>query len=260
MIRTILAVLSMTVAAWGQTALTAPQAGLIRDTAHSLRPVYGIAGNFLLGDPVATGVVSATYSGLYGLIKTDSTVAVIDRAGSIAASIAAPEGTALFAFARIGDSALAYLSASDKLLVWDGRAFETVPFSPTMLAGSAVVAIAAPDSEHAALIVQRDDGLWDVRMQLATGEVDAQTAIENVAAPVLMLATGELIYSDGNGLVIRRPDGSERHVDAQLPTSFEFQQMGQDWIQLRDLAGGRHFAIRITPNREQSYQLPEVDQ
>jgi len=260
MIRTMLAVLSMTVAAWGQTALTAPQAGLIRDRAHSLRPVYGIAGNFLLGDPVAGGVVSAAYSGSYGLIKTDSAVVVIDQAGSIAASIAAPEGPALFAFARIGDSALAYLSSADTLLVWDGRAFETVPFNPTILAGGAVVAIAAPDSEHAALIVQRDDGLWDVRMQLATGEIDAQTAIEGVAVPVLMLATGELIYSDGNRLVIRRRDGSERHVEAQLPTSFEFQQMDQGWVQLRDLTGGPHFAIRITQNREQSYQLPEVDQ
>jgi hypothetical protein len=259
--RAILAALSIAAAvAWGQTAVTVPQAGFMRDSANSLRPVYGIAGNFLLGAPVATGVVSAAYSGLCGLIKTDSTVVVIDRAGSIAASIAAPEGPALFAFARIGDSALTYLSFAETLLVWDGRAFETVPFNPTMLAGSAVVAIAAPDSEHAALIVQRDDGLWDVRMQLATGEIDAQTAIENVAAPLLMLATGELVYSDGNGIVLRRPDGSDRHVEAQLPISFEFQQMGQGWIQLRDLAGGQNFAIQITQNREQSYQLPEVDQ
>jgi hypothetical protein len=110
------------------------------------------------------------------------------------------------------------------------------------------------------MIVQRDDGLWDVRVQLATSEIDAQTALVGVAAPVLMLSTGELVYSDFNGIVLRNMDGSERHISAQLPASFAFQQMGQGWIQLQDLAGGRHFAIRIAQNREKSYQLPEVDQ
>ena len=110
------------------------------------------------------------------------------------------------------------------------------------------------------MIVQRDDELWDVRVQLATGEIDAQTALLGVSAPVLMLSTGELVYSDANGIVLRKTDSSERHISAQLPASFALQQMGEGWIQLQDLAGGRQFAIRIAQNREQSYQLPGVDQ
>ena len=110
------------------------------------------------------------------------------------------------------------------------------------------------------MIVQRDDGLWDVRLQLATGQIDAQTAITGVTAPVVMLASGELVYANADGIVVRHRGGSERHISSQLPASFALQQMGDGWIQLRDLTGGRQFAIRITRNRDQFYQLPESRQ
>jgi hypothetical protein len=245
--------------AYAQT-LTPPQVGFMQDAANSFRPVYGIAGNFLPGDPVALGVVSAAYSGSYGLIKTSSAVLVTDRAGSIAASNSEPDGPALFAFTRSGDPALAYIPATNALLAWDGAAFNPVPFDPTALAASAALSIAAPHSGHAALIVQREDGLWDVRVQLATGEIEAQTAIPGISGPVLMLANGDLVYTDADRIVVRKRDGSERHISAQLPVSFALQQMGDGWIQLRDLGSSRQFAIRVTQNREQYYQLPEGGQ
>jgi hypothetical protein len=259
--RAILATLSMAAGmAWAQTSLTPPQVGFMRDAADSLRPVYGIAGNFLVGDPVAIGVISAAHSGSYGWVKTSSTVAVIDKAGAIVATSTVADGPALFAFTRTGEPALAYLPASNQLRTWKAGAFTAVSFDAAILAANSVLAVAAPDSGHAAMIVQRDDGLWDVRVQLATSEIDAQTALLGVAAPVLMFASGDLVYSDADGIVLRKPDGSERHIIARLPSSFAFQQMGIGWVQLQDLAGGQQFAFRIAQNREQSYQLPEVDQ
>jgi hypothetical protein len=176
------------------------------------------------------------------------------------ASTAAPDGPALFAFTAAGEPALAYLAVSDTVLAWNAGVITAVPVNATALGVNAVLSIAAPDSDHAALIVQRNDGLWDVRVQLAAGEVEAQTALLGIAAPVLMLSTGEVVYSDSDGIVLRKTDGLERHIRAQLPASFAFQQMGEGWIQVQDLAGGRQFAIRIAQNRERSYQLPEVDQ
>ena len=260
MMKAILATLSiMAGAALAQT-LSPPQVGFMQDAANFFRPVYGIAGNFLPGDPVAGGVVSAAYSGSYGLFKTNSAIVVTDRAGSIVASNSEPDGPALFAFTRTGEPALIFMPAANTLLAWDGAAFNPVPFDPTTLSASAVLSIAAPHSGHAAMIVQRDDGLWDVRVQLATGDIDAQTAVPGVAPPVLMLANGELVYSDVNGIVLRKRDGSEQHISAQLPANFALQQMGDGWIQLRDLGSSQQFAIRITQNREQYYQLPDGDQ
>jgi hypothetical protein len=232
----------------------------MRDAADSLRPVYGIAGNFLVGDPVAIRIISAAHSGSYGWVKTSSTVAVIDKAGAIVATSTVADGPALFAFTRTGEPALAYLAASNQLLTWKAGAFTAVFFDAAILAANRVLAITAPDSGHAAMIVQRDDGLWDVRVQLATGEIDAQATLLGVTAPVLMFASGDLVYSDADGIVLRKTDSSERHISVRLPASFAFQQMGEGWLQLQDLAGGQQFTIRIAQNREQSYQLPEVDQ
>ena len=242
--------------ACAQTGLTPPQAGFMQDAANSFRPVYGIAGNFLPGDPVAGGVISAAYSGSYGLFKTSTAIVVTDRTGAIVASTSEPDGPALFAFSRTGDPALAYLAAANTLLAWDGAAFNPVSFDPATLSASAVLSIAAPHAGHAAMIIQRDDGLWDVRVQLATGDIDAQTAVSGIAPPVLMLTNGDLVYSDVNGIVLRRRAGTEVHINAQLPGSFALQQMSEGWIQLRDLISLQQFAIRITENREQYYQLP----
>lgn len=246
--------LSLTpVAMWAQ--LTAPQVGFIQDSADALRPVYGLAGNFVLGDSVAANVEAASFSGSFGILKTTSALVVIDRQGQVVASQDAPAGPALFAFSRNATPALAYLPNVNVLLQWSDGVFQQVP-----LASANVLSIAAVDSDQAAFVLQRDDGLWDVRILLSTGEVISQTALLGVAAPALMLATGELLYGDANGIVVRKLDGSEKHIDAQLPATFAFRQMGDGWIQVRDLATQQQYAVRLTDGKEQFYALPGVDQ
>jgi hypothetical protein len=252
--KALLVTLSMTpVAMWAQ--LAAPQVGFIQDSGNALRPVYGLAGNFVLGDSIAANVEAASFSGSFGMLKTTSALVVIDRQGEVIASQDAPAGPALFAFSRNAAPALAYLSAVNVLLQWSGGAFNQVPLAPAN-----VLSIAAVDSGQAALILQRDDGLWDVRILLSSGETISQTALLGVAGPALMLATGELLYGDATGIVVRKPDGSEKHIDAQLPATFAFQQMGDDWIQVRDLATQQQYAVRLTDGKEQFYALPGVDQ
>jgi hypothetical protein len=246
--------------AMAQSGLTPPQVGFMQDAANSFRPVYGIAGNFLPGGVVTGNVVSSAYSGSYGLVKTNSALLVTDRTGSIVASSPQPDGPALFAFTQTGEPALAFLPAANTLLAWDGAAFNPAPFDPTTLAASAVLSIGQPHWGHAAMIVQRADGLWGVQVQLSTGAIDAQAAIPGITGPILMLANDELVYSDVNGIVLRSSDRTDLHIKAQLPARFALQQMGDGWIQLRDLGSSRQFAIRTTRNREQYYQLPEGSQ
>ena len=232
----------------------------MQDGGNSFRPVYGIAGNFLVGDPAASSVVSAAFSGLFGMLKTDSTLVVTGTRGQAIASQDAPPGPALFAFSADGSPALAYFPGGDLLLAWNGGGFQLVLFDWSAFPGNAVQSIALPDPGHAAMIVKRDDGLWDVRILLATGEIDSQSALPGVSAPVLMLATGDLVYSDANGFVIRRLDGSEIHVDAQVPVNSSLQQMGDGWVQVWAPGGCPQLALRITLGREGVYALPEEGQ
>lgn len=244
--------------ACAQPGLTPPQIGFVQDSGNALRPVLGIAGNFVLGDPSQTGVIAAAFSGSSGMVKTDFALLAIDRLGNVLASADAPSSAALFAFSPAGAPAFAYLTDANAWMVWDGQAFQSV--SMDMSAMGTVVAISSQRDGEGAVIVQRDDGLWDVRILLATGEVTSETAINGVLAPLLALSSGWLIYRDTDGIVVRKPDGTETHIAAQLPANIVLQQMGDGWIQVRDLDTLNQFAVRVTENREQFYGLPGVDQ
>jgi hypothetical protein len=240
-----------------QPAIHPPQIGFAAIADGSLRPVYGVAGNFILGSPVAANVLSEAFSGSIGLLKSDSTLTAFNAQAHVLGSINTAPGRALFAFTSDGATALAYLPSSDALIEWSAGKFAAVPFRPETSAADVILAIALPNALEASLIVQRSTGIWEVRLPFSRTRAASQQALTGVTGPVLALASGDLVYGDAQGIVLRKPDDSEVHIAAQLPASFSLQQMDSGWIQLVDAAGARRFAIRITPGREAFYQLPE---
>jgi hypothetical protein len=74
-----------------------PQAGFVRDRAGALRPVLGVAGAFILGEAVETGVLSAGFSRDLGFVKTASEL-VVFRDGLAVERMEAPAGPAEFTF------------------------------------------------------------------------------------------------------------------------------------------------------------------
>jgi hypothetical protein len=247
--------LSMVASAAAQSAIRPPQLGFAGAADGTLRPVYGVAGNFILG-PAITGkavagkVISQAFSGSLGLLKTESTLAAFDGRGKVLATTDAAAGPALFAFSLDGVTALAYVESSNILVEWRAGQLVTMPFHAEL---GTVLAVALPNAFEASLIVQRDDGIWEVRS-------GSQRALVGVTAPVLALASGELVFSDAKGIVLRSPNGTEVHIAARLPAKFSLQQMDSQWVQLSDLATPRRFAIRVLAGREGYYQLPEAAQ
>jgi len=248
MIKVLLALFG-TACAWAQPAIAPPQIGYVQDRAGVFRPVLGIAGNFLLPDADAPVVTSAAFSGRFGLIKTDAVLAVTDVNAQIISEMAAPSGPALFAFTREGEPALAYLPNSSTLLQWNGAAFARLAFDLSGI--GSVLSIGAPDAEHAAFLVEREDQVWDVRVVLATGEPDSQAAT-TYKPPVLMLASGVVVGRETGGFIIRRPDGRGIHLPAELPDISEVHQTGEEWVQ----AG--NFLVRTTAGKEGIFVLPGV--
>ncbi len=240
-----------------QTSIHPPQLGFAAISGGTLRPVYGIAGNFILGPSVAGSLISQAFSGSLGLLKTASTLAAFDAQGHMLASTDAPPGPALFAFSPDGATALAYLASTNTLIEWAGNKFEILPYRPEP---HIVLAIALPNAFEATLIVQRSDGIWQVQFPFTRSRADSQRALPGVTAPVLALASGDLIYADAQGIVIRKPDSSELQIPGQLPAAFSLTQMDNDWLQLSDLASPRRYAIRLTSGREGFYQLPGAGQ
>jgi hypothetical protein len=247
-------------AAWPQAALAPPQVGFIQDGHRRVRPVNGLAGNFLLGSARSRGVISAAFSGPFGMLKSESALVVTDRQGRTIAGMDAPPGSALFAFSADGFPALVYFPETNEFRVWDGQTFQPAAPDASSLRYQTVLTIAAPNSAAAAVVIESEDGLWELTIQLATGAMVSKMFLSGVTTPALLLAGGGLLYRDAQGVVVRRQDGSEMRVAARLPKSIAFGQMAADWVQVTDLATGRLFAISIRPDHERYYALPEVRQ
>lgn len=250
--KSILVFLSMA-AAVGAQPLSPPRVGFILDGHGNFDPVLGLAGSFVMAGPLVAEVVSASYSGSFGMVKTKSALIVAGQTGRPLASEKAPAGPALFAFTAKGVPALAYFEQTHTLRAWNGKRFEAAALDFASLRARSVLSIGG-----AVIIVERDNGLWEVRIG-TSGAVVSQTALSGVTAPVLMLDSG-LVYRDARGLVVRREDGSEKHVHARLPEKVSFQQMGDGWVEVADLDSGRLFAFNIDPGRERLYELPAVRQ
>lgn len=251
--------LSIASAICAQSTLAPPQIGFIQDVRGGMRPVLGVAGNFLIGGAVSSRIVSAAYSGSVGLMKTDTALIVTDKQGHAIASTVAPPGSALFAFSADSRTALAYLDRTQELMVWNGRAFKHAALDATSLPAKTVLSIAVDNATLAELLVERESELWELQVRIETGAVVSQMALPGVAAPALLLAGG-LVYGNERGVVLRKNDGSEKQIAARLPKSFTLQQMGDGWVQVRDLATSRPFAISVQSGREAYYALPEVRQ
>jgi hypothetical protein len=205
---------------------------------------------------VAVKVASQAFSGSLGLLKTDSSLAAFDSNGQRLTSIDVSPGPALFAFSPRGVAALAYIASSRSFLEWRGTKFAPVALNFQEATEDAILALAFPDPRNASLFFERKETIWQVNLPLGSFGSPSQKALTGVHAPLLALPSGDLVYSDASGIVVRRTDGSEVHIAASLPAGFALQQMNQDWVQLTDLHGSARFAIHIAPGRERFYQLP----
>jgi hypothetical protein len=245
--------LCFSMAVWAQHALTPPEVGYLLDGHNHVYPVNGLAGNFVLGRAAGSGINSAAFSGVFRLLKTDSAVSVVNQQGSIVGRTEAPAGPALFAFSSDGSPAVVYFPQSKTLRVWDGREFRPGPeFDQDVLA------IGSLSATLGEFVVRRNGELWALQVDLRSGAIVSQAALPGIAAPVLMLSGEEFVYRDSHGLVLRRTDGSEKHIAAHVPANIAFGQMGGAWVQITDLATGRLSALNAQPGHEGYYLLPEV--
>lgn len=243
-----------------QFALTVPSVGFLQDGSGAIRAVSGFGGSFVLGDPIAGGAVSTAFSGLFGLVKTDTSIIVLGRFAQSIARVDAPAGPALFAFSKSGVPAFAYLPANNSILAWDGQAFETTPIDLTMLGGSQVLSITTDPLGRLVILAQQNDGIWRHCFDPSDGGLFSVGLLTGIAGPLLVLANGAIVYTGPNGFVVRASNGLDTPIPMAVPDHFTLQQMGESWVSIHDWDTGQQTALQTAESHVQSYALPGVSQ
>jgi hypothetical protein len=254
MIRSLAALCICLGAAWAQSGIGTPRAGCLVGPDGSLRPVDGIAGAFLAGDPAAHGVVSAVCSADRALLKTEDAVEIRDGSLRLLARWSAPAGPALFAFGGDSHTAFVYYPGAREMLWLMGR----IPPRPVpgvqSLEGD-VLAIAAPTLRRLLVVVRDQSGLWLVSMSPSDGLIQSRVPLDGVTAPLALRRDGTLVYADGAELVVRPANGAERRMTLPAP-ALAIGLMGDEWLAVQ-LPGRRSpAAVRIEPGREGVFRVP----
>jgi hypothetical protein len=224
---------SLTVCAWAQSGIEAPAIGAMVDSSGALRPVEGVAGNFLLGPAALPGVLSAACSQRLCLAKTDSKIF------SASGETDAPRGPAVFG---IGDNdAVVFFPEPQTFSRWHDNTLEPLDW----IVDGEVLSIRL-SGEDAEIAVRRDGTVWMVRPDGALAGWIAETG-----GPVLLLAEG-VLFATADEIVLRHPDASEMRFE--LPGAEAIAAMGPHYAAIR--AGDSTYALRTEAGREQLFVLP----
>jgi len=93
--------------AFGQSGIGAPRAGCTVDGDHNLRMVWGLRGNYIIGEALLGFVETAACSARFTIATTVDALVVIDEGGREVSRIDAPRGVATYAFTAEGAPAYA---------------------------------------------------------------------------------------------------------------------------------------------------------
>jgi hypothetical protein len=202
--------------AWAQSGLEVPDIGAFADSSGFLRPVQGVAGNFLLGPAMMSGVLSAACSERVCLAKTDSKII------SLTGEVEAPPGPAVFGVDR--SEAVIFFPESRAFARWHNNTLEPLDWT---VAGE-VLSILLADGQVQIAVRREGDG----------------------NGPALLLPEGVVFAAEE--LVLRRRDGTELHFE--LAGAETIARMGEHYAAIR--AGSTTYALRIDSGHEQLYLLP----
>jgi hypothetical protein len=103
--------------------VSAPATGFVRDRAGSLRPVLGVAGSFVLGDPIEEAVISVGFGKSFGYAKTEAEILVL-RSDAVVERHAAPAGSSLFYLGSDGEIEQIYFPSVRELWRVQGSGFK----------------------------------------------------------------------------------------------------------------------------------------
>jgi len=221
------------VCAWAQSGIEVPAIGTMVDPSGSLRPVEGVAGNFLLGPATVTGVLSTACSERLCLAKTDTKIV------SAAGEIDAPLGPAIFGVD--GDQAVVFFPEPRMFARWHDNTLDPLDWS----VNSEVLSIRVRGDETD-VAVRRDGSVSIVHPDGSVVDWVADTS-----EPVLLLREG-VLFATPDELVLRHPDASE--VRFAFTGAQTIAAMGSHYAAIR--AGDATYALRTESGREQLFLLP----
>lgn len=246
--------------ATAESNLDAPVVGVARDTRGQLRPVYGVAGNFVLRDAIPGEALNWAFTGAGGgLIKTDAELLMLDSGGKVTRRRAAPRGDAVLS------SGAAFFPGASELWLTGAHPDRKIRIEPEALGGD-VVALGNLNARSALLAVCRGSRVWlltvDVTSSAVTRETVAPGAIGDQGCHgALLWFDGNFLLATARELMIQTAAGDERRLPitgGAHGAQPKLHRAGEHWVQV-EAAGSTPLLLLVTSGGEKRYRLPAAE-
>lgn len=237
-----------------EAGIITPSIGVVRYGDGSVRRVYGLEANVLVGEPVLPFADAVSFSDCCGLVSVNGHIELISSNGAILGEYDARDPRPVLNIGRELTTAIAYLPSRHALLHWKGRAFsvteaDLAPISGTVTSVEAV-------AEHSAILILTtpDANVMEARLSLDTGEPISVRPMPGVQGPAF-LHQSFVLFHDKEGLEIESSNGNRRTIPVSA-RDISFEHMSSDWLHLSSASTKQDWALHVTDTGWQLSELP----
>lgn len=231
-----------------------PRIGAVREPDGSIRPLFGLSSNLIVGEPLPLDpALAAAFSDRAGLVLVTGQLELTSLDGRVIGSYPSSETSAILDISNGPDTAIAWLPATGTFVRWNGSRFVGSTLDVSRLAGR-VRAIRLLDSSHVGLLVVNGETLEDVCVSIADGAPVRSEALPGGSESAFQ-AGSFLLFHDASGLELREPDG-RLHTLSIPQRDLAFEKSGKDWLHIRSESAGRQWMLHLDAHHPTLSELP----
>jgi hypothetical protein len=239
---------------WLHAQVSTPELGFVRYGDSTVRPIYGIEANLVVGKGMVRAADAISFSDFGGLVAVSGHVQLRDRRGSILSEYDSHEQKPLLNIDGDLTTAIAYLPSREALLHWSGKSFILTQLGSGSFSGI-VTSVQMHGARSAKLLATTSGGeVSEITISLDTGQPTSVKFLPGIQGPAFLHHTF-VIFHDKRGLEVEAPDGSLRAVPIAAK-DLAIERMSSDWLHLTSPSTEQSWALHLNNTALQLSEMP----
>jgi hypothetical protein len=246
--------ITASVAAHGQ--VVAPSVGYVRYANGDVRPIYGLPGNYIVGDSVLTSADAVGFSDAGGVLSTGGTLVLMDSKLARVATADVHESSVLLRIDRSIETAVAWLPESQVVLHWNGKSLSAVSVS-SIVGGDTVTSVRKLDPNTASFVVSKPDRTMALyRLSLLTGELKSSIPLAATCKSTWDDGTRIFCFNDRKLSVLSAAGDTLQELALPVEGNLAVEEASPRCLHLSAKAQSQDWLLHLDDKDLQFYQLP----
>jgi hypothetical protein len=247
-------VIPICLAGWLHAQVSSPELGVVRYGDSTVRPIYGVEANLVVGKQIVRTADAVSFSDFGGLVAVNGHIQLMDRRGSVLSEYYSHDPKPLVNIDGDLTTAIAYLPSREALLHWSGKSFVLTQLGSGSFSGTATSV--QMHGEHSAKLLTTTSGgdVSEITISLDAGEPISVKFLPGIQGPAF-LHHAFVIFHDKQGLEVEAPDGSRRTVPVAAQ-DIAIERMSSDWLHLTSPSTNQSWVLHLNNTVLQLSEMP----